>query len=71
MCGWEQFKIEVKKLTKREFEKGGEEKKTRRKRREKRNVLVPLSNLKNYEEIKTFFWMIDVKKKKKKKTPKW
>ena len=36
----------------REFEKGGEEKKIRR---EKRNVLVPLSNLKSMKTLKLFF----------------
>ena len=42
----------------REFEKGGEEKKIRR---EKRNVLVPLSNLKSMRKLKLFFWMIEVR----------
>ena len=39
----------------REFEKGGEEKKNRRKRREKQNVLVSLSNLKSMRKLKLFF----------------
>ena len=49
----------------REFEKGGEEK-NQKKKKGKTECTCVVEQFEKYEEIKTFFWMIDVKKTKNK-----